>query len=81
MQVINLIRELKFSMHEICKKLRLITIVGSSTLIGCLSFMTFKIYLNHRKYRHIPGPPNQGYLIKTFLLKKQLVTISIQFLF
>jgi hypothetical protein len=34
-------------------------------LIGCTSifaYWTLRIYLNRRKFRHIPGPPTKGIL-------------------
>ena len=61
MQVINKVIDLKLNMLNTSDKLKLIAIVGSSVIIGGFSYLTIKIYINHRKYKHIPGPPNEGY--------------------
>lgn len=37
---------------------KLIAILGSSYLV----YKTLRIYLNRRKYRHLPGPPTNGIL-------------------
>ena len=41
-------------------RLKFILIVGSGVSIGYFTYLSLKVYLNHRKYRHIPGPPNNG---------------------
>ena len=41
--------------------LKLFLFIGSSATIGCLTYVTYKFFLNHRRYSHIPGPPNEGY--------------------
>jgi hypothetical protein len=41
-------------------KLNLFLILGSSTVVGYFVYVTLKIGLNHRKYNHIPRPPNEG---------------------
>ena len=63
MQVINLIKDIKWEELYTGDVTKLILAVGSSTVIGLFSYLTLKIYLNHCKYSHIPGPPNQGYFI------------------
>ncbi len=32
----------------------------SASIVGAFSYFTLKVYFNHRKYRHIPGPSNNG---------------------
>ena len=66
MQVINSIKEIKWEELYTGDVTQLVLAVGSTTAIGLFSYLTLKIYLNHRKYSHIPGPPNSGYLNKNF---------------
>ncbi len=40
--------------------IKLIFFVGSTIGIGVLTYFTFKVLVNHRKYSHLPGPPNKG---------------------
>jgi hypothetical protein len=62
MQAIVAIKDLKFNVLNTSDKIKLILIIGSSTVVSYFSYFTLKIYLDHRKYKHIPGPPNHGYL-------------------
>ena len=56
-------------------KLKLALIVGTSAVVGGFTLLTLKIYLNHRKYRHIPGPTNQKrYLVSLLKLKNCTIT-------
>lgn len=32
-----------------------------------LLYKTVRLYLKRRKYRHIPGPPTEGYFITHFI--------------
>jgi hypothetical protein len=69
MQVISKIKDINFDLNSfsIGEKLKLGLIVGSSTLLGFFTFLTLKIYFNHRKYSHIPGPPNRNGYLKNLL--------------
>ena len=49
-------------MLNTCEKIKLFLIVGSSSVLGFFSYITLKIYLNRRKYSHIPGPGNNKQL-------------------
>ena len=51
--------DLKASNLNAKDKLKLVLAVGSTVAVGYFAYLTVKIYLNHRKYRHIPGPPNK----------------------
>jgi glucan phosphoethanolaminetransferase (alkaline phosphatase superfamily) len=39
------------------------------SIVFLFVLITFKICLNHRKYSHIPGPPNKGYFLKLHLTR------------
>ncbi len=52
-------------------KLKLILIVGSSSVLCFFSYLTLKIYLNRRKYNHIPGPQNHGYFTFELIFSKK----------
>ena len=60
MAFLSTLKNMKFDMLDANDKLKLTLIVGTSTIAGCFAYITLKIYLNHRKYSHIPGPPNKG---------------------
>ena len=40
--------------------LNLAILISLCTIFLLFACVTLKIHLNHRKYSHIPGPPNKG---------------------
>jgi hypothetical protein len=51
---------LEYFNYNIGDNIKLIFFVGLTIGIGVLTYFTFKVLVNHRKYSHIPGPPNKG---------------------
>jgi hypothetical protein len=51
---------LEYFNYNIGDNIKLIFFVGLTIWIGVLTYFTFKVLVNHKKYSHIPGPPNKG---------------------
>ena len=59
LKVINLFEIKKFLFDGLRKPKNVAVSVGALSAIYAV-YITFKVYLKRRKYRHIPGPPTNG---------------------
>jgi hypothetical protein len=57
-----------------------ICLASGTLLLSAWSYLTLKIYFERRRYKHIPGPPTEGYSLLTFMCSLLYFLISSWFL-